>query len=158
MLESQGVAFLEQRIVRTRSLQLSYLRIVGNGLRELTGIEIAVAYTVQRIGIRRLSCQGGIDIDGERLTCLVVFVLREMGITLQIPRNAVVVRALGIRTTEETGQILLASLVVTQTVVGLCAYVVRFSRVGIRLVLMRDHFCHPIYRLLHLALQEVIGA
>ena len=158
MLQTKRVTSLEEGIIRTCCLEVSHLRIVGDGLRELAGIEIAVAYSVERIGVGRFGSQGSIQIDGEGLSCLVVFVLREIGVTLQIPGDGVVLRALSVIPREEGIQILGALLVATQAIVRFRANVVGLGGVLIRLRTVRQHLAHPFYRLLHLTLHEVIGA
>ena len=90
MLESEGVTFLEKRIVRSGGLQVRYLRIIGDCLRELARIEIAVADPVQRVGISRFGCHRRVDIRGERIARFVVLLLREICVALQVSGDGVV--------------------------------------------------------------------
>ena len=156
MLQSQRISPLEKRIVGTGSLQLAYLRVVTDGLRELTVVEIAVTDAVQRVRVRRVCHHRGVDIGQERITRLVVVVLREIAVPLQVPRDGVVGGILGVALREELIQVLLAGEVVAQPVVCLTPHVIRLGRVFGRLFSVIDHLGHPVRRLLHLALQEVI--
>ena len=158
MLQAEGIAFLEQRIVRSGSLQVRYLRVIRDSLRELAGVEIAVAYAVECVRVGRLGCQCRIDIHGESVLRLVILLLREEGITLQIPRNGVVRRSFGAGTAEEGVEVRFAGGVVAQTVVRLCTHIISLRRVIRTLRVMLDQFRHPVHGLLHLALQEIVGA
>ena len=112
MLQTKRVTSLEEGIIGTRRLKVSHLRIIRDGLRELTGIEIAVADSVERVGVGRFGSQGSIQIDGEGLSCPVIIGHGEIGVTLQIPGDGVVLRALCVGAREEGIQILGALFVV----------------------------------------------
>ena len=158
MLQAEGITLLEERIVRSCRLQVRYLRIIRDSLRELAGVEIAITDAVERICVGRLRSQRCINIRDERIARFVILLLREIGVALQIAGDRVVRRSLGTRTAEEGIQVLLAGGIVAQTVVCLRTHIIRLRGVFGALRVMLDHLRHPFCRLLHLTLQEMIRA
>ena len=158
VLQSQCVTALEEGIVSSRRLHVAHLRVVGYSLRETAAVEIAVADTVERIGIGRVGSQRGVDIGDKRLACRVVFTLRESTVALQVTGDGVVVRQLGIGAREELTQVTVASLVGLQTIGCLGADIIGFGGIFVRLRCMIDDLRHPLGRRLYLALEERINA
>ena len=157
VLKTQGVAALEERIVRSGGFQVADLVVIGDSRAELAGVEIAVADTVQGV---RIGSNGGVhgpvDITEEGLPCLVILFLREETVALEVLRHVIVLGPLGVGAIEECLQVGLRSLVVPQAIVGFRTEIIGLCGVLRTLRVMLDHFGHPIDGLLHLPLQEMV--
>ena len=84
MLQAIGVTRLEYGIVRPRCTQVDHLLVGVYSLVELTSVELAVAYAVQRIGIRGLVLIDTTYIVLQRSSSLYVHPLLEIRIAFQV--------------------------------------------------------------------------
>ena len=146
MLQSVGVACLERSIIGTCGFQVNHLLIGAYSLVEAACIELAVAYTVQCIGIGRLRGVCLTDKILERSFCLRVHALLEVGITLQVHCLNAVGRLFPAFLLFGLRQVLLGLLVVTRAIGALgkqvtCLSVLCIVGFGLAQDLLQELLC-----------------